>query len=238
MEGSSGKTEGRTPRAQRDASPGGAREERGGEERRESKVARPGWAAWSEVPGGARRGWGRGRRTGPESPTYARARPAGVPTHGPGADAAHGAGPPGPDPRRRGAGAGGVPGAAPPPQPLCSAAAVSARLRSPRPSPSLPAAAAAAAAAWLPRPGSAGGRGGGGPGIGCAGRLPQPRTRRCAPRAPRCAPWGTGLSAGLAPPPLPALPLPHLGLPRVPAELAPGDRWSPGECPLGVPGTG
>lgn len=109
MEGSWRETE-TTPRAEREASPAGARGERGGAER------------------GTRRG-ARGVRVGeaggpdPASPASARARPRRRGTHPRCGSRCS----PWRSPTR------GAPGAAPPPQPLCSAAAVSARLRSPAP---------------------------------------------------------------------------------------------------------
>lgn len=78
-----GETEGRTPRAQRDASPGGAREERGGAERSGGKVRKPGRAGQHGARYPEGRGEGGGGAGGPDrraQPTPAPAPPGYPPT--------------------------------------------------------------------------------------------------------------------------------------------------------------
>lgn len=207
----------------------GVREGDGEERHRgESEAARVGGGGGGAEGGplGARRGWGRGRRSRPSEPSL-RPRPLRRGTHprsGSRCSPWLGASGAGSSPTRGGRGRSTGSRAAAPASlqrrgclrsaPLPPPLSIPPRARRRRP--------AATAAAWLPRPGSARGPGGGGPGIGCAGHLPQARTRRRAPRAP--------LRASLSPAP-PAAPL-ESGL-----GSRPGERWSRAEYLPGVPRT-
>lgn len=230
----------RTPRAKRDASPGGARGERGGEERSGDKVRQPSPAArrGARYPEGRGQGGGGGRRTGPGEPCL-RPRPPRRGTHprsGSRCSPWREASGAGPSPTRGGRGGStgsraaapaslqhrGCLRSAPLPPPLSIPPRGGRRRRRCRRRLAPP-----------PRLCSRPGRGWPGDWL----RPAPPPSPGSPPRSPRTSPrsLGSRLRASRRSLRLP-FPSPTWGSSRVAAGLAPRGWWSPGECPPWVSG--